>query len=539
MDVSVQRGEHLGRLSQRFDVLVVGGGASGLGAALDAAVRGLKVALVEASDFARGTSSRSTKLVHGGVRYLAQGNFGLVREALRERGRLRRNAPHVVADLEFVVPAYALWTGPYYGFGLKMYDVLAGKYRLGRSELISKEEVLERIPNLAQEGLRGGIVYHDGQFDDARLAVTLARSAIDHGATLVNHAPVVRLLHEEGRCTGAVVRDAETGREHTVSARVVVNATGIWSDELRRMDDPQAPQMLARSQGVHLVLPAEFLPGRAALMIPKTDDGRVLFVIPWHGRALVGTTDTPVERTEAEPRALEEEIQFLLEHAARYLAKDPSRSDVLSTFTGVRPLVRRTNGAGQTKALSRDHVIVVSKSGLVTIVGGKWTTYRKMGEDTIDTAITVGKLEAPDSSTAELRLHGAPEKSEVSSSGVTAERFAIYGTDAEQLRRLMEARPELAKPLHPRLPYVGAEIVWAARAELARTVEDVLSRRTRALILDARAAQEVAPQVAKWMAQELGHDERWEADQVQRFHALAAGYVLGGEAQKTSTEQVT
>ena len=523
---NMQRSVNLDRLKEPFDMVIVGGGATGLGTAVEAAARGHRVALLEAADFARGTSSRSTKLVHGGVRYLAQGNFGLVREALRERGRLRRNAPHLVGDLEFVVPAYAWWTGPYYGVGLKLYDVMAGKYRLGASELVSKREVLDRIPTLEQEGLRGGIVYHDGQFDDARLAMSLALTAVDHGAVVVNHAPVIRLVHQNGRCAGVVVRDDETGREHTVLGKVVVNATGVWSDELRRMDDPEAQPMVSPSQGIHLVLPRDFLPSRSALMVPKTDDGRVLFIIPWHGRALVGTTDTQVERTDGEPQPLEEEITFLLDHAARYLAKDPQRSDVLAVFAGLRPLVRPTNGGGQTKEISRDHTIAVSKNQLVTVVGGKWTTYRKMGEDTVDVATRVGELPEVPSPTAELRLHGAPENAEISQEGVPDQVLQAYGTDADAVRALAEERPELARPLHARLPYLAAEVVWAVRSEMARTVEDVLSRRTRALILDARAALECAPDVARLMAAELGRDELWQQAQLQAFRRVAENSVL-------------
>ncbi|HEY3587538.1 MAG TPA: glycerol-3-phosphate dehydrogenase/oxidase, partial [Myxococcaceae bacterium] len=340
----MDRARNLDQLSEPFDLAIVGGGATGLGAAVEAASRGYRTVLFEARDFAQGTSSRSTKLVHGGVRYLAQGNVGLVREALLERGRLRRNAPHLVGDLEFVVPAYAWWSGPYYGVGLKLYDVLAGRHRLGKSQLLSRAQVLERIPTLEPDQLKGGVRYFDGQFDDARLAVSLALTADDLGAVLVNHASVVALVKTGGKVRGVRVRDEESGREHEVKATVVINATGVFADQVRRMDEPDAGALVTPSQGVHLVLPDAFLPGAHALMIPRTDDGRVLFVVPWHKRALVGTTDTPVPEASVEPRPLEEEIAFLLDHAARYLSRDPRREDVLSVYVGLRPLVR-TEGA--------------------------------------------------------------------------------------------------------------------------------------------------------------------------------------------------
>ena len=523
----MDRARNLDRLSDPFDVAIVGGGATGLGAAVEAASRGYRTVLIEARDFAQGTSSRSTKLVHGGVRYLAQGNVGLVREALLERGRLRANAPHLVGDLEFVVPAYAWWSGPYYGVGLKLYDVLAGRHRLGTSQLLSRAQVLERLPTLEPDQLKGGVRYFDGQFDDARLAVTLALTADDLGAVLVNHASVVGLVKTGGKVSGLRVLDEEAGREHEISASVVVNATGVFADAVRRMDEPDAPSLVAPSQGVHLVLPDSFLPGAHALMIPRTDDGRVLFVVPWHKRALVGTTDTPVPEASVEPRALEEEVTFLLEHAARYLTRDPRREDVLSVYAGLRPLVR-AEGAVRTAALSRDHSIFESPSGLVTIVGGKWTTYRRMGEDVVDHAARVGGLPERPSTTAELRLHGAPpdEQVERSAAGTPGEMLAAYGTDADRVRTLAESDPELAVPMHPRLPYLMCEVAWAVREEMARSVEDVLSRRTRALVLDARAALECAPAVARVVARELGRDEAWVQAQLVSFERRARESLL-------------
>jgi len=523
----MDRARNVDRLSDPFDLAIIGGGATGLGAAVEAAARGYRTVLLEARDFAQGTSSRSTKLVHGGVRYLAQGNVGLVREALLERGRLRRNAPHLVGDLEFVVPAYAWWSGPCYGVGLKLYDVLAGRHRLGTSQLLSRAQVLERIPTLEPDQLKGGVRYFDGQFDDARLAVTLALTADDLGAVLVNHAPVVALLKSGEKLQGVRVLDEESGREHAVNARVVVNATGVFADAVRRMDDPEAPALVAPSQGVHLVLPDVFLPGNHALMIPKTDDGRVLFVVPWHRRALVGTTDTPVPEASVEPRPLEEEVAFLLEHAARYLSRDPRREDVLSVYTGLRPLVRN-GGTERTASLSRDHSVFESPSGLVTIVGGKWTTYRRMGQDVVDHAARVAGLPERPSTTAELRLHGAPphEDAQLSTMGTPSQMLAAHGTEADQVRQLAEEDPELAVPIHPRLPYLMAEVAWAVRREMARTLEDVLSRRTRALVLDARAALECAPAVARVIARELGREETWIQEQLTSFERRARESLL-------------
>jgi glycerol-3-phosphate dehydrogenase len=528
----MKREESWARLGDAFDVVIIGGGATGLGSAVEAASRGLKVALVDSHDFAHGTSSRSTKLVHGGVRYLAHGNFGLVREALRERARLRHNAPHLVGDLEFVVPAYAWWAGPYYGAGLKLYDLLAGRRNLHSSRTISRDEVIERIPNVQPHQLRGGILYHDGQFDDARLAIALAQTASDQGAVLINYAPVVRLLKEGSRVAGVVIRDGEGGREQEIRAKAVVNATGVFADAIRQMDEPDAAPILSPSQGIHLVLPSELFPGRSAIAVPKTDDGRVLFIIPWHGRALLGTTDTPVEKVSHEPRALEEEILFLLRHAKRYLATAPTREDVVSTYVGLRPLVRPSRETKNTGALSRDHALFVSESGLITIVGGKWTTYRKMGEDTIDSAIRVGALEAGPSLTASLRLRGAPEEGEPVENAAPSEASAIlasYGTDAKKVAALAGSEPDLARQLHPRLPYIGAMVVWAVREEMARTVEDVLSRRTRALLLDARAAAEAAPGVARLIARELHRDDRWIAQQVSAFRQRAEASLLEPE----------
>jgi glycerol-3-phosphate dehydrogenase len=506
------------REERPWDVVIIGGGATGLGAAVDAAARGYRTLLVEGADFAKGTSSRSTKLVHGGVRYLAQGNIPLVRGALHERGLMQRNAPHLVHSMAFVIPAYNWYDQPFYGAGLITYDLLAGRLSLGRSWPISRNEAVRRVPTLQQHGLRGGVLYYDGQFDDSRYAVALVRTFLMLGGVALNYARASGFTRRGERITGVVVQDLETGSEFTAQTATVINATGVYADTVRTLDDAKSKPMLSPSQGVHIVLDKSFLPGETALMIPRTDDGRVLFAIPWHGKAVIGTTDTPVNEAKIEPRAQPEEIEFLISHAGRYLNRTPARSEVLSIYAGLRPLVKASNGA-KTSALSRDHTIVVAPSGLITVTGGKWTTYRHMGEDVINRASQVGNLPPRPSPTRELKLHGWTDTTDDTS-------LAVYGSDAVGIRKLAVEQPELSKLIHPRLPYRGAEVVWAARFELARTVEDVLARRTRAILLDARASIEAAPTVAQLLASELGRSEGWAEQQVTEYTALAEGYLL-------------
>jgi glycerol-3-phosphate dehydrogenase len=527
----MRREEMLERVRQRsrqnepWDIAVIGGGATGVGVAVDAAARGLDVVLVEAHDFGKGTSSRSTKLVHGGVRYLEQGNIPLVMSALKERGLLRQNAPHLVHDLAFVVPNYSWWEAPFYGIGLKLYDLLAGKYGFGASKLLTKEETLERLPALEPEELRGGVVYYDGQFDDARLLIHLAMTAADQGATVVNYCPATGLLRDaEGYVNGLTARDEESEEDFAIAARVVVNATGVFTDSVRQMADPGVEPMMVTSQGIHLVFNRSFLKGETALMVPRTRDGRVLFVIPWHGHAVAGTTDTPVDAPSLEPKPLEDEIEFILETAGRYLSRPPSRADVLAVYVGLRPLVKGdAKGEGRTSAISRDHVIHVDTSGLLTITGGKWTTYRHMAEDCVDHAITLGRLRDVPCTTKNLRIHGYADFG--SKPAGTENHFEVYGSDAEAIHTIAK-NPALAGRLHPDLPNIAAEVVWAARAEMARTVEDVLARRTRALFLNARAASAMAEPVAQLMAPELHRDEAWVGSQVNEFRALAQQYTV-------------
>ncbi|MCX6550646.1 MAG: glycerol-3-phosphate dehydrogenase/oxidase, partial [Acidobacteria bacterium] len=486
----MQRAQMIQRALERrhpWDLAIIGGGATGVGIAVDAAARGFHAILLEQSDFGKGTSSRSTKLVHGGVRYLQQGNVPLVMEALRERGLLRKNAPHLVRDLAFVVPNYLWWEAPFYGVGMKVYDMLAGKYGFGHSAVLSTEDVLAKIPTLEQEGLRGGVQYHDGQFDDSRLLIDLALTAAERDGCLLNYAPVVRLTKGgDGFVNGVIFRDDESGAEHAVEARCVINATGAFCDAVRRMDDETAADVIAPSQGIHIVLDRSFLPGDVAIMVPRTRDGRVMFAIPWHGHAVIGTTDNPVARAELEPRPLAGEIDFILETTEGYLARQPERSDILSVFAGIRPLVK-AGDSGSTAAMSRDHSIMVSNAGLLSIAGGKWTTYRKMAEDCVDHAIPIGGLEERPCLTRELRIHGCPTHPE------DLGDLADYGSDAPYLLQLMEDRPELRARLHDALPIRAVQVVWAVRQEMARTVDDVLARRTRALPLNARAAIAMAP----------------------------------------------
>ena len=519
----MQRETMVSRMADRrepWDMVIVGGGATGGGIAVDAASRGYEVLLLERGDFGVGTSSRSTKLVHGGVRYLGQGNVSLVMEALKERGMLRRNAPHLVKDLAFVVPSYEWWESPFYGLGLKLYDQLSGKYRFGPTRRLSKEETLEMLPSIRTEGLRGGVIYYDGQFDDSRLLINLLTTAAEQGATVLNYAEVTALaLDTEGLVSGVTVHDLESDREQALTARVVVNATGAFCDGLRQMADPSARSMVAPSQGAHLVFDGTFLRADSAIMVPHTTDGRVMFAIPWHGHTLVGTTDVALDHTPVEPRATEEEIEFILDTASRYLEHRPTRADILSVFAGVRPLVR-TGDAANTAALSRDHTIHIDRSGLVTIAGGKWTTYRNMAEDCVNQAATLAGLEERPAVTRDLNIHGFHQH---------ADRFgalALYGSDAPSIQNLTKAQPSLGSALHPSLPYVEAEVVWAVREEMARSVDDVLARRTRALFLNARAALAMAPRVATLMAAELGRDNAWQAAQLERFKAIASSYLV-------------
>ena len=501
------------RKTAKYEVIVIGGGASGLGVALDAASRGLSTLLVEQNDFAKATSSRSTKLIHGGLRYLQQGNISLVTEALKERGRLVKNAPHMIHHLPFLVPNYKWWEGPFYGFGLKIYDALAGSLGLEKSKHLSKDKTLETIPSLKQEDLRGGVIYYDGQFDDARLAITIARTCDDLGATLLNYMRFDQFLKHNGKVSGIKATDLENGESYEILADVVINATGIYSDQVRQLDQPEAKKRLQLSQGVHLVLKGELLRSDHAILVPHTDDGRVLFMVPWHGRVLAGTTDVAVDKPLDEPIPTKEEIAFIMEEGQKYLAKPLQKSDILSVFAGLRPLAK-VSDSEDTSKISRDHIILTSDSGLISILGGKWTIFRQMGEDVIDHAIKNGQLSKRTSKTEDLKLHGYKVGLDPRDS------LSTYGSDLPLLLSLGDDTL-----LHPNLPYLKSEVVWACRYAMARQLEDVLSRRTRSLLLDAKATIEIAPEVAQIMAQELNKDQTWIDEQVKQFQALAQHYL--------------
>ena len=506
-----KRQELLARLAAnpRYDLAVVGGGATGLGVALDAASRGLRVVLVEAQDFAKGTSSRSTKLVHGGVRYLAQGNISLVREALRERTTVLHSAPHIAQPLAFVMPCYRWWETPFYGLGLTLYDQLAGKAGLGKTELLNSAQTQQLLPTAQTQGLRGGVKYWDGQFDDARLALAIGRTAAQHGALLINYCRAEQLLYSEGQIAGLECTDTHTRTRYSIETRCVINATGVWVDALRERDGAANPAgrnapvkpMVAPSQGVHLVVDAEFLQADVALMVPKTSDGRVLFAVPWLGKVILGTTDTPSKDLALEPTPLKEEADFILGESARYLRKAPTRADVKSVWVGLRPLVKHHDDEGATQKLSREHTVIVSRSGLVTVTGGKWTTYRVMAEDVLGACLERGLLKAnPASATAQMTLVGAPALGQSANHPTLRDGQGMhsYGTE----RAFVATLPGADRWIAPRLS--EAMVRFAARYEYATSVEDVLGRRSRMLFLDARLAAKVAPQVAEILAQEIG-----------------------------------
>ena len=502
-----------------WDIIVIGGGATGLGIALDGASRGYKILLLEQSDFAKATSSRSTKLVHGGVRYMAQGDLLLVMEALHERGLMLKNAPHLTFNQEFVIPIYTFWDALMYTVGLKFYDLLAGRLSMGKSYFISRNNTLGRLPQLIPEGLKGGVVYHDGQFDDSRMALALAQSCVEEGGLVLNYFKVTGLLkNDNGQISGVIAKEATSGEEFSIKANLVINATGVFADDIARMDNPRSKPTIKPSHGVHIVLDKSFLHSSSAIMIPKTDDGRVLFAIPWYDEVVVGTTDTPLDAISLEPIALEKEINFILHTAEKYLVKPPHRKDILCIFAGLRPLAANPDNPASTNEVSRRHKITLSPSGLLTIIGGKWTTYRRMAEETIDKAIKSGFLEKRKCVTSTLKLTTLMINN-------SSSRLIIYGEGLYEIEKIISENPELGNPIDARLPYSGAEIVWICRNEMPFSIEDVLARRTRALFLNARVSSEVAPEVARLMAKELGLDVKWQEEQVTLYNKLISNYL--------------
>lgn len=503
-----------------WDVVIIGGGASGLGAAIESTTKGYNTLLLEQYDFTKGTSSRSTKLVHGGVRYLSQGNISLVFSALRERGFLRNNAPHLVSNLSFLIPSYSWWSIPFYTIGLTIYDLLAGKLSFGRSKPQSRSKTLSKIPTVNKTNLRGSVLYHDGQFDDSRLGINMVQTIIEKGGTAINYMKVINLLKTDGKICGVVVKDQETGIIYNIKSKTVLNATGVFVNSILKKDNINAQDIVQPSQGVHLVLDKKFWPSKYALMIPKTKDGRVLFAVPWHNKIVLGTTDVPKEEALIEPVATDDEIDFILETAGRFLSKKPTRKDVKSVFAGLRPLAVPKGETKKTKEISRGHKIYQSKSGLITIIGGKWTTYRQMGEEVINRIAKIGNLPKRKSITETLHLHGYKKNVDFNCA------LCFYGSDAEKIKDLINENPNLGDWVSEELKINKAQVVWAVRYEFARTVEDVLARRTRALFLDAKESIVMSPVVATILANELHYDPDWEKEQISNFTKLAEGYLL-------------
>lgn len=498
-----------------WDIIIIGGGATGLGIALDSVSRGYKTLLLEQADFSSGTSSKSTKLVHGGVRYLAKGDIFLVIEALHERGLMLKNAPHLTSNQEFIIPLYSWYDVFLYYAGLKFYDILSGRLSLGKSFYLNPEKTLERLPNLRGKGLKGGIVYHDGQFDDSRMAVALAEESVSRGATVLNYFRVTGLLKDDsGKLCGVSATDIVSGDSNEFHGKVVINATGVFADSVSKLDNPEASASIKPSQGIHLVLDRSFLQGDSAIMIPKTEDGRVLFAIPWYGKIVVGTTDTPVNEISMEPKALDMEVEFILRTASLYLRKAPERKDILSIFAGLRPLAADPSNPHATKEVSRRHKITVSGTGLISVVGGKWTTYRKMAEETINVAIKRGFLYDRKCMTRHLEL------SSPSSDG----RLKVYGKSVHEIEKIIADNPSTGELIHPELPYTEAEIISICRNEMAVNLDDVLARRTRSLLLNAKASAEAAPSVAGIMAKESGYNDDWKSEQIVNYKALVEKY---------------
>lgn len=506
------------RENSEFEIVIIGGGATGLGCAVDAASRGYKTLLLEQCDFAKGTSSRSTKLIHGGVRYLQQGNIHLVREALLERGRLLRNAPHVCHKLPFVVPVYHYWDKFFYGFGLWLYEFLSGKFSLGKTRILSKNETIGYLLGLDTTNLKGGVLYYDGQFDDSRLAVNLAQTAVGQGALVLNYCQVVDFVKKENKVVGLVMKDVLLGQLYEIKTKVAINATGVFADTLLQKSEGHAEETIAPSQGIHLVLNKTYFENFSAMLIPKTSDGRVLFVVPWHDKLLLGTTDTPMQQVDLEPKPLKEEVDFIVNHFNFYSKVKIKYADINSVFAGLRPLVK-SGSKQKTAVLSREHSLKVFPSGVVDISGGKWTTYRKMAEQTINKAVKIADLSFVPCQTKRLKIHGFVRKKSNSHLG-------IYGSDELLIEKMMREDVALAGKIHPEYPYTKAEVVWAVKEEMAFTVEDVLARRIRLLFLDAKAAIEATPVVAQIMASLLFKDELWEREQVIAFRKLAQSYMV-------------
>ena len=500
-----------------WDIVIIGGGASGLGIAVDASKRGYKTLLLEKHDFGKGTSSRSTKLIHGGVRYLQNGDITLVIESLKERGILKRNAPHLVQDLSFVIPTYDWWASPFYGIGMKIYDMMAGKLGLGKSVIISKGETEKLIPNVNKKGLRGGVIYHDGQFDDSRMAITLALSANPKKTALLNYCNVDGLIKKNNEIVGLSFTDSINSKKYQVKSKVVINATGVFAEDIIRMDQPQIKKMIQPSQGVHIVLEKKFLKSKHAILIPQTSDGRVLFAVPWKNYVVVGTTDTQIKNASEEPKPLKEEIDFILKNASKYMTIKPKKDDIKSVFAGLRPLAA-TSDKKSTKEVSRSHKIDISPSGLISVLGGKWTTYRKISEDAIDTAISINKLKKKKCKTKKTKLFGYKKKVDFS------DPMHVYGSLKKKVESLggIDDNNSLSTKF-----YITNNIIeWSIIHEMALTLEDILARRTRCIFLDSNESKLIAPNVAKKMAEVLEKDQEWIDTELKKFNKLIKNYTV-------------
>lgn len=503
-----------------WDIIIIGGGATGLGCAVDAVTRGYKTLLIEQFDFGKGTSSKSTKLIHGGVRYLAQGNIRLVKEALKERGRLIQNAPHLVNKIEMIIPVYSWWNKIWYYSGLMVYKLLAGPYAIGSTKILSTNNTIKKIRGIKKEGLKGGILFFDGQFDDARLAINLAQTAADHGATVINYVRLTNLIKDNsGIIIGAELKDELMGEFYKVQSKIIINATGVMADETAKMEGKPPSFKLVPSKGVHIVVDKSFLSGNSALMIPKTPDGRVMFAIPWHQHLIIGTTDNPVDEKLFEPKATDEEIELILTTANQYLNQPIKKEDILSIYAGLRPLIAPQNNDKHSKEISRGHEVVYSDGGLISILGGKWTTYRKMAEDGVNMAAFLGNLPKKECKTKSLPVHGSRFNNNFN------EAFNVYGSDADEIKGIIDTKPENAELIHPNLPYTKGEVIWCTRHEMAQQIEDILCRRTRSILLNARASSESAPIVADLMMKELEKDETWKNEQLKKFNILVSQYL--------------
>ncbi len=503
--------------TNNYDIIIIGGGATGSGIALDASYRGFKTLLLEKNDFSEGTSSRSTKLVHGGVRYLEAAfkkldinQFNLVKEGLKERSRLLKNAPHLCSRLTLVTPMYKLWELPYMFAGLTMYDLISGKRGLGRSSIVFKNKMISDFPSIKKKGLVGGVKYYDGSFNDARLNISLLQSAKKYNCDCKNYHEVNGFIYKDKKISGLRVKDSINDKEFEVHAPIIINATGAFSDEVRLLDDKNTKKLLDISSGIHIVLDKKYLPSKEGLMIPKTQDGRVLFILPWMGKCLVGTTDEPT-KLSGHPEVAEKDIEYILKHLEIYFDLKIDKKEILSSWSGIRPLVAVDKNAS-TSSIVREHLIVKSNSGLVSIIGGKWTTYRKMAEEVVDYVISEYDLEKKECGTKKLKLVGSENftkelKVDSLDEETSKHLICMYGDKADEVPKCVSK----IKKLHPRYSYINAEVVYSIREEFVKKPIDFLVRRSNIALIDIEVAKEMLDTVLDIMQKELN----WDDEKVQ------------------------